>query len=40
MVIVFVDFVAVLRSLFTVLRGYRPVGRWEHVERTLTSAPG
>ncbi|HEX7305071.1 glycosyltransferase [Lentzea sp.] len=40
MVIVFVDFVAVLRSLFTVLRGYRPVGRWEHVERTLTSVPG
>ncbi|MGW6934860.1 glycosyltransferase [Lentzea sp. NPDC054927] len=40
MVIVFVDFVAVLRSLLTVLRGYRPVGRWEHVERTLTSVPG
>lgn len=40
MVIVFVDFVAVLRSLLTVLRGYRPAGRWEHVERTLTSVPG
>lgn len=40
MVIVFVDFVAVLRSLLTVLRGYRPIGRWEHVERTLTSVPG
>ncbi len=40
MVIVFVDFVAVLRSLLTVLRGCRPVGRWEHVERTLTSASG
>lgn len=40
MVIVFVDFVAVLRSMLTVLRGYRPMGRWEHVERTLTSVPG
>lgn len=40
MVIVFVDLVAVLRSVWTVLCGYRPAGRWEHVERTLTSAPG
>lgn len=40
MVIVFVDLVAVLRSTLMVLRGYRPVGRWEHVERTLTSVPG
>lgn len=38
MVIVFVDFVAVLRSMWTVLRGRRPVGRWEHVERT-SAAP-
>ena len=40
MVIVFVDLVAVLRSVLTVLRGCRPTGRWEHVERTLTSVPG
>lgn len=38
MVIVFVDFVAVLRSVWTALRGHQPAGRWEHVERT-SAAP-
>ncbi|GLZ29794.1 hypothetical protein Lesp02_19840 [Lentzea sp. NBRC 105346] len=40
MVIVVVDFSAVLRSVATFLRQHRPASRWEHVERTGVTVPG
>ncbi|WP_186763085.1 glycosyltransferase [Lentzea tibetensis] len=40
MVIVVVDFSAVLRSAAMFLRQHRPASRWEHVERTGLTVPG
>jgi poly-beta-1,6-N-acetyl-D-glucosamine synthase len=40
MVIVFVDFTAVIRSARTFFKAHKPASRWEHVERTGVTVPG